>query len=435
MYRYFFALGMAAIALMPAFAQTVDGATRAFPNHAGAYSARTVEPPTPITLNQALTLALGANAELSAARNEARAVDATIQQAGASPNPELSWLMEDTRRDTRTTTVQLNQAIELGGKRAARITAARRTFDAANADLDAKNADIRAAVMTAFFEVLTAQERLRLADASLLLAQRGTHVASRRVAAGKVSPVEETRARVAEANMRLELGQAKNELGNARRRLAANWGNPAPRFAQAEGALETLPSLPAWAELEIRSAQAPVITRARLEFERRQAMAEVENSRRTPDMTVSLGVKRDQELGRNQAVVGLSIPFPLFDRNQGNMLEALRRTDKARDELAASEIRLDGELAQAWAQLKNARQEAQALQSEILPGAQSAYEAATKGFEFGKFNFLDVLEAQRTFLQARAQYLRSLFEAHRAAAEIDRLLGTPLPAITQQDPS
>ena len=63
------------------------------------------------------------------------------------------------------------------------------------------------------------------------------------------------------------------------------------------------------------------------------------------------------------------------------------------------------------------------LREQILPGAQSAYDAATKGFELGKFNFLEVLDAQRTLFQARAQYQRALAEAYRAAAEIERVLG------------
>jgi cobalt-zinc-cadmium efflux system outer membrane protein len=142
-------------------------------------------------------------------------------------------------------------------------------------------------------------------------------------------------------------------------------------------------------------------------------------------VTVSIGAQRVEELGRNQAIVGLSVPLPLFDRNQGNLLEALRRTDKARDELAATEIRLSTELAQAHERLKALSLEVSSLQTEILPGAQSAYEAASKGYELGKFSFLEVLDAQRTFFQARSQYLRALAEAHRAAAEIDRVLGAP----------
>jgi cobalt-zinc-cadmium efflux system outer membrane protein len=423
MYRYLLPLGIAAFVSLPALAQS----TIYEPVASGITANRIVEPSEGITLEAALRMALDGNADLSAARNEAAAIDATIKQAGLIPNPEVSVQLEGAQRDTRTTTWQVNQQIELGGKRAARINAASRAYDTAYADLNSKRAEIRALVITAFFNVLNAQERLRLAEASLQLAQRGTLVASRRVTAGKVSPVEETKARVAEANVRLELSQAKSELAIARKRLAATWGNPVPRFQQAQGNVESLPALPQWPELNARLNQSPLLTRARHELERLQAVAEVEKSRRIPDVTVSMGVKKNGDAG-NQAVVGLSIPFPMFDRNQGNILEALRRVDKARDELNATEIRLDGELAQAYERLNTTRTEADTLQRDILPGAQSAYDAATTGFEFGKFNFLDVLDAQRTLLQARSQYLRTLSEAHSAAAEIDRIIGEPFNA-------
>lgn len=403
----------------------------------GPSSPRASESAAPLTLNAALELALGANPDLSAAGRELEALDATITQAQARPNPELSALIEDTRRETRTTTLQLNQPIELGGKRSARVEAAERGRDAASLELDAKRAEIRAAVTAAFFDVLVAQERLRLAQASVELAQRATGAASRRVTAGKVSPVEETRARVAEAAVRVEQAQAASEVTTARRRLAATWGNPSPRFERAEGDPEALPPLPTMADLNARLAASPNLLRARIEVDRRQSLAEVERSRSVPDMIVSLGGKRIEELDLNQAILGVSIPIPIFDRNQGNLLEALRRTDKAHDELSATEIRLSNELALAYERLNVARQEVASLQRDILPRAQSAYDAATKGFELGKFSFLEVLDAQRTSFQAKSQYLRALAEAHRSAAEIERILGastqsTLAPAATQQ---
>jgi cobalt-zinc-cadmium efflux system outer membrane protein len=403
----------------------------------GPSSPRASESAAPLTLNAALELALGANPDLSAAGRELEALDATITQAQARPNPELSALIEDTRRETRTTTLQLNQPIELGGKRGARIEAAERGRDAAFLELEAKRAEIRAAVTAAFFDVLVAQERLRLAQASVELAQRATGAASRRVTAGKVSPVEETRARVAEAAVRVERAQAASEVTTARRRLAATWGNSSPRFERAEGDPESLPPLPALADLYMRLATSPNVLRASIEVERRQALADVERSRRIPDLTISLGAKRNEELGRDQAILGVSIPIPVFNRNQGNLLEALHRTDKARDELAAAGTRLSNELAAAHERLNTARQEVALLQRDILPGAQSAYDAATKGFELGKFSFLEVLDAQRTSFQAKSQYLRALAEAHRSAAEIERILGaastqsTLAPAATQ----
>lgn len=389
--------------------------------------ARATEPTASLTLKTALELALGANPELSAAARELEAVDAMVSQARLFHNPEISALIEDTRSATRTTTLQLKQLIELGGKHGARIEAAEHGRDTASVELDAKRAEIRAAVMAAFFDVLVSQERLRLAQASVELAQRATNATTRRVTAGKVSPVEETKARVAEAGVRLELTLASSDLAAARKRLAATWGNPIPRFERAEGDPEALPPLPVLADLNTRLAASPAILRARAEVDRRLALVHLERSQRTPDVTISLGARRNEELGLNQAILGVSIPLPIFDRNQGNVLEALRRTDKARDELSVVQIRLSNELALAHEGLNTARQEVESLQRDILPGAQSAYDAATQGFEMGKFSFLEVLDAQRVSFQAKSQYLRALSAAHRSAAEIERILGEASP--------
>lgn len=435
MRRCLLPLGLAALFFNPAFAQT-DDALPGRPYETGNLPApRATEPAAPLTLKAALELALAANPELSAAGRELEAVAATIMQAQVRPNPEISAFMESLPQATRTTTLQLNQPLELGGKRGARIDAAERDRDAASAELGAKRAEIRAAVVAAFFDVLVAQERLRLAHASVELAQRATGAASRRVTAGKVSPVEETKARVAEAGVRIEWSLAGSGLATARKRLAATWGNPAPRFESAEGSPEALPPLPSLADLNSRLINSPNLLRASIEVDRRLALAEVERSRRIPNLTVSLGTKRTEVTGRNEAatILGVSIPIPLFDRNQGKLREALLRTDKARDELSAAETRLSNELALAHERLNAAHQEVELLQRDILPGAQSAYNAASKGFELGKFSFLEVLDAQRTSFQAQSQYLRALTEAHRSAAEIERILGEPLQ--TQASPN
>lgn len=386
--------------------------------------ANPVEPTGPLSLAMALDLAMAANPELSAAANELRAVEGAVIQAGLRPNPDISTSVEDTQnRATRSTTVQIGQLLELGGKRAARVASAERGRDVATADLAVRRLDVRATTIGAFFEVLMAQERVQQAEDLLALAQRATLVAARRVAAGKVSPVEETKARVAEASVRVELNQTQADLSVARKRLAITWGSAQPRFALAEGRMDVLPALLPDDALARRLDTAPMLLRSRLEVERLAALAELERTKRIPNVTVSVGAKRAEELGRNQAIVGLSIPFPVFDRNQGNLLEALRRTDKARDELRAVELRLGADAAQNQERLKALLVEVRTLQQEIVPGARSAYDAATRGFELGKFSFLEVLDAQRTFFQARAQYLKSLSDAHRTAAELERVLG------------
>ncbi|MDR1228615.1 MAG: TolC family protein [Azoarcus sp.] len=429
-------LGLAALVTSPLFfppawAQQPPAPSAAHPQQMSLSGSGKLEPTAALHLAAAIELALSANPELSAAARELLAVEGALIQAGVRPNPEISVLVEDTRdKAARTTTVQIDQPVELGGKRAARIALAEREREAAAADLAAKRLEIRANVTGAFFDVLAAQQRVRQAEDLFGLARRAALAASRRVTAGKISPVEETRAKVAEASVRVEFEQARGELAVARKRLAAAWGNPSPRFERAEGRIDVLPGILSPEEIERRLQISPALARARFGADRQAAAAELERTRRFGDVTVSLGSKRAEELGRNQTVIGLSVPLPLFDRNRGNVLEATQRAAKARDELAATEIRLMTEAAQTHERLKASVLEAETLQKEILPGAQGAYEAAGKGFELGKFSFLEVLDAQRTFFQAQSRYLQALAEAHRAAAELDRALGAPIVSST-----
>lgn len=425
----FVPLAVMALAAPPAFSQT-DAGSNPSPLLRQA-AARTVEPAGPLDLRSAIALAQRANPGLSSAAREQEATDAAVLQAGAWPNPVLEAQVEDLRRDNRTTTLLLSQPVELGGKRAARVTAAERARDQAASALLARRSELRASTITLFFDVLAAQERLRLMQDSLGLAQAATRAAANRVAAGKVPPLEETRSRVAEAGIRVELQQAEGALRSARRQLAALWGNPDPRFTQAQGAVDRLPPLALAQDVERRLAAAPMLRQARLEVERRQALSQLEQARRVPDVTVSLGAKRvpaDEGMGssngRNQVVVGVSVPLPIFDTNRGNVAEALSREEKARDDLAAAELQLGADVAQATERLRSARAAAETLQRDALPGAEAAYKAAAKGFELGKFSFLEALDAQRTHFQVRNQYLMAVADAHRAASELDRLLGT-----------
>jgi cobalt-zinc-cadmium efflux system outer membrane protein len=129
-------------------------------------------------------------------------------------------------------------------------------------------------------------------------------------------------------------------------------------------------------------------------------------------------------VGRRQAVVGLSVPLPLFNRNEDALRAALRRTDAASDELAAARVETAAALTAAHTRYETARQEARLLRDDVVPGAQSAYEQTLKGFEYGKFSFLDVLDAQRTWFQAQTRQWDSLEAAWRAWADIERLAGT-----------
>lgn len=376
-----------------------------------------------LTLDQAQQLAAARSFELAAAQHEVDAADGGVRQAGARRNPELSATVEDTRSATRTTTATLGFPLELGDKRATRVAAAERARDLASAQLANVRAKVRAEVVAGYFAVVAAQERVTLTEDSARLAAQAADVVGKRVAAGKVSPVDGTRARVDAANAQLEVAEARAELQSARQALAAVWGDAEPRFAQVDGNPTDVPSRPPASELLRQVDASPALVSSRLEVDTRQAQVDVERSKAVPDVVVSVGAKRDNELGVTQAVVGVTIPLPVFDRNQGAAYAASKRADKARDEYEAARVRLLAEVRHASMQLSTAQASLAVLRDTVLPAARQAYDATVSGFEAGKFGFLDVIDAQRGLLQARARTLNTLVAAWQAATTLDRLLG------------
>ncbi|MFJ4195932.1 TolC family protein [Pseudomonas sp. NPDC089534] len=382
-----------------------------------------VSPGPALTLDQALQTAFAGNPDLAAAGWEIGIAAGERQQAGLIPNPEVAWEAEDTRRESRTTTVTLSQPIELGGKRGARIDVASRAQDAAGIELERKRLGLRADVIQAYTAVQTAQQRLQLSRQSLALAEHGLRVAQGRIGAGKSSPVEGTRAQVQLSEVRLELSRAERDRANAWQQLAQVMGAPLPESAEVPAAAAALPAVPPSSRLLGRLNETAELRLAALQIDQREASLGLEKAQRIPDLTVSVGSQYSETERERVNVVGLSMPIPLFNRNQGNVLAAARRADQARDLRNATELRLRTEIQTALEQWRTADGEAQAFDKSILPAAQSAVDSATRGFEMGKFAFIDVLDAQRTLIGARTQYLQAVAEATDARVRIERIFG------------
>ena len=386
-----------------------------------------------IDLPSAIRLALE-GPRLRAAGHEVAASAAAIGQAGHYPNPTLDYLREGEQAGTRTTTVQLNQPIELGGKRRARVALAESTAALARGDLAALRQEVRAEVIAGWHAVLAAQERQQLATTLAGLAAKGIEVAERQVAAGKVSPIDATRARIAAVDAATELNAAQAELAIARTRLGALVGRPGEALVLASGHDPAPPALKPLAALLADAAQALPVRRARSQLAAQEAQTQVERAARLPDLTLSVGSQKIDEVARRQAVLGVSLPLPLFNRNEGNLLAALRRSDKARDEVAAAETAAASDIGTAYTRYEQARNEAAMLRADVIPSAQSAYELTLTGFEHGKFAFLDVLDAQRTWARVQLRQWTATQEAWRAYADLARLNGAAIEQDRQERP-
>ncbi len=242
----------------------------------------------------------------------------------------------------------------------------------------------------------------------------------------EVSPEELTRANVAAATVRIELNRARRNLDADKMRLAALWGSSSAKFESVVGDLNVLPPVPPFAELQERLSQNPELARWAAEVAQREAALGVERSKAVPDVTISGGYRRFTLIGGNAFVIGASIPIPWFDKNKGGIQEARDRISKAAEDQRTAQVRVTTMMAEAYRVLANAKDEVAALSANVLPGVRSAFDGVTEGYRFGKFGFLDVLDAQRTLVMINGQYLRALADYHQAAAEVERLIGAPL---------
>ncbi len=396
------------------------------------------EPRGRLTLEQALGLALAHNPELAAASWKVRAADARTMQAGLRPNPELEFEAEEfggtgglSGTGALANTLVLSQEIELGGKRAKRAKVASSERKLSAWGYEAKRLDVVTKATLAFIHVLAAQERLALAEEAVRLAERTVDVVADRVEAGKVSPLEGLQAEVALSTRRLALTRAGNERQAAHEALAATWGSSPPKFEGADGELSQIEPLPPVEPLIERVAESPGVLRYRDETTAAHARLELEQATAKPNLSVGGGIQRFEESGDSAFTVSVSIPLPLFDRNQGGILEAERELERIREERRAAEVRVRTALRKAYGELATARQSAVSLREKVLPAARRTYEAASEGYRQGKFGFIQVLDAQRTLVQVRGQRIQALEAYHKAIAELERLIGTDLESVVR----
>jgi cobalt-zinc-cadmium efflux system outer membrane protein len=384
-----------------------------------------------ITLGQALTAALRNNPDLDAVSAEIKAQEARAVQAGLLPNPELGVEVENfggsgdvSGFEATETTVQLSQRFELGEKRAKRKQVASLGRDVAQSAYESGRADVFTAVQKAFVGVLSAQGRVSLAGELVTIAEQVFRTVSERVKAGKVSPIEETGARIGLASSRVKLAQARLGLEAARKTLSLTWGSETADFERAEGRLDALLILPGLDRLVPLVAKNPDFARLEKEIEARRANLFLENAKRIPDLTVSGGARRLNESDDTAFVMGFSVPLPLFDRNQGGVEEARHKLDKAKRALEAARRNTVSSLTERYGVLSSAFEEAESLKTRIIPDAMAAFKGTREGYQLGKFGYLFMLDAQRVLFDAEIQHLDALTTYHQALADIERLTGS-----------
>ena len=395
------------------------------------------EPTGPITLRQALVLALMHNPELKAFSWDVRISEAKRLQAGLWPNPELEVEVEEAGGpgqrsdfDGAETTIQLSQLIELGDKRSKRIKLASLEKELAGWDYEAKRLDVFTEVAKSFTEVLAAQQGVELTQELLGVSEELVDTVTKRVNAGKDSPLEQTKAIVALSNIKIDHQQAIQYLEFARKQLAATWTGTKPKFKSAAGRLDSLSPIPSIDKLTSLIEQNPDIARWLPAIDKAKAALELEKAKAISDITLSGGLQRFNETDDNAILFGISIALPISDKNQAGKLRARYELARAGEEQRAAYTKVQMELVRAYQALSSAYTAATELNKNVLQGAEGVFEASKTGYAQGKLDYLNVLDSQRTLFEAKSRYIDALACYHAAKADVERLIGCSIDSET-----
>ncbi len=383
-----------------------------------------------LTLPAALERALQRSPELTAYAEETRARAAEISQAARFINPELAVEVANVAGSgpfsgfaAAETTLQLSQQIELGGKRQLRRSMAEVEHDRAVRALEMVRIDVQARIARNFWLLLGAQEHLKLADEQMALAAATLAIVEEKIAAGRAPSVEKYRFQSALAEAVLVREKATLALSIARQTLAADLGQEAAALGAVIGNLTLLPPQPTLAEIEAQLGQSPEIARRRLESEAHRRALALARADRIVDPTIGLGLRNFNDSDDNALIFALSLPLPLFDRNQGNVQAASHRLEAAQAQEASGLFQSRAGLYERWQSFSASTAEAQALREQLIPTVQQTFEAASYGYQSGKFGVLEVQDAQRSLVEVRARYLDVLIAAQLAAVELQQFLG------------
>jgi cobalt-zinc-cadmium efflux system outer membrane protein len=380
--------------------------------------------PAEYTLDQLVRLALENNPRLAQAAVAIDAARGRALQAGLYPNPTVSFVGDELGdRQGRAgilTVPQISQEIVTGGKLTLSRAAAEREVDQATLALAARRADLLAGVRTAYFDVLTLQLRTELLGRLRALTQQSVEQTRQLVERRQATRLDVVQLEVEAERIRAEAEAADQEMPAAFRRLAAAVGvrdlperplagrveSPLPNYE-----LDRVRQYVVGVHPEVRSAQAGV-ERARLLYQRAQAEP-------IPNVTVSGGYVRQNQNESNDFMVGVSLPVPVWNRNQGNIQAALAEAASATREVQRVENDLTDRVAAAFRDYAAARRRAERL-AGVRAKADEAFRLIA---EEKNFNFTTVqrLVAQQAVIQATLEQLRARGDAWRAASTLSGL--------------
>jgi len=372
-------------------------------------------------------IAMGQNPRLAQATFAIETARGQATQAGLYPNPTVSVtfdeLFDREGPPGIITAPQITQEIVVCGKLRLSRAAAMKGVDQATLELMGRHYALLGDVRVAYYDVLGLQHRVQLLRELVDLAAVPVTQTRKLLEAKEAAPLDVLQLEVELERAKAELAAAERELPGAYRRLAAVVGVAGLPIQHVTGSLYA--PLPVYNldkvhdhvqqyHPDIHAAQAGV-DRAQLQVQRQQVEP-------IPNPTVTVGYVYQSQNRSNDAVIGVSLPVPLWNRNQGNIAAAQGQLGEAIGRVGQVQNDLADKVGQAHREYAAARLRSERYRDVILPKARETYTLTLRGYRLGgAFEYLRVIEAQRALATAAQEYVRATQDAWRAAAQLSGL--------------
>lgn len=325
----------------------------------------------------------------------------------------------------------LQQPFEFGGERGLRIKAGRRYRDLLDRELMQVQWEAYAHVHFAFNMALLARERAKTAERTLAFSERLLDVARRRAKAGEISDL---RVRVATG----ELAQARQAKLNAdlEYRLAclhlsemAGW--PSGQIITPAGELVAPLRVSDGPELIAKlQAEHPALKARGAAVELGEARVKSAKRDALPEPWLGVYFGREQEPGINYpshiVLAMLTVPLPLWKRNQGNRAQSRADLTVAEQELEALRYALDIGIRRAIDAVNTAAERVRTYSSEVVPRFEENLTLLERAFELGEVDIIEVFVARENFLRIQNEALEAYRAYYEAVFSLETLLGSPL---------
>ncbi len=356
---------------------------------------------------------------------DVRMAEANALAAGQIPNPTLSYSRDRVggSPDTVEQNWMLSQTFDLSGKRKLHREAAERRIEVATAGNATRRSEFAGEIRRAFHDVVFRQETLRATETWMQRFARVEGMVGKLARAGEASGYDRRRlARERQAaEARLATGRA--EIDRSLASLATLIGASQPPLVSGE---LLPPPLPAIETALGRLEQRPDLRALSLAALAADLDGRAAKQGRIPDLTAGIGPKWvDNGISRDTGIaLTLSIPLPVFDRQQAGQQRAAAEAARARAEYRLAHARAVGELRGLHRQAEVLRTAASEYRAQAATASTELLRIAEAAYQGGESSLLELLDAYRGTLESETAALELTKRARDARIEYELLTGS-----------